>query len=291
MTRHPAFGLFLAAFGAILISPDTLMMRLSGLDGWALLAWRGLLTALALLTAWVFLSWGRWRADVLALWSGAGCAVIVAQFVNSSLFSLAIAKAPVSIVLFGVATAPVFGAIFAWLILKEPTQRATWVTIAMVMFGIGLAVFGGADGRPQVDMSVILGALGGLCVAASLALTFVVYRMRPGLSIPLSVGTGSLLSGIVGLTLSGQGVWDGTLWPIMVSGLFLLPVSFFALSMAARFTHASNVSLLLLLETVLGPLIVWIGVGESMSMPMKIGGAIVVVSLVVYLRHAGRAAR
>ena len=39
-------GLFLAFFGAMLITPDTLLIRLTGLEGWGLSAWRGLLVHL-----------------------------------------------------------------------------------------------------------------------------------------------------------------------------------------------------------------------------------------------------
>jgi len=65
-------------------------------------------------------------------------------------------------------------------------------------------------------------------------------------------------------------------------------VSFFSLSLASRYTHASNVSLLLLLETVLGPLWVWLGVGEEPTPMMLVGGVIVVGSLAIYLWHTGR---
>jgi drug/metabolite transporter (DMT)-like permease len=182
----------------------------------------------------------------------------------------------------------VFGAIFAWAILREPTRRSTWAAIVVVLLGIGLAVFGGPEGKLTLDPWVALGALGGLTVGAALALTFVVLRMRGDLSILLCVGLGSLASGLLGLSVAGGGVMAGTIWPIAVSGLFLLPASFFALSYAARFTQASNVSLMLLLETVLGPMIVWAGVGEAPTTAMLIGGAIVVGSIAAYLLYNGR---
>lgn len=288
MSRRPAFGLLLAAAAAILLSPDTLMMRLSGLDGFAMLAWRGLLTALALLSAWALTTGSGRRRDLAALASAAGVGVVVAQVFNTTLFSLSISVAPVSVVLFGVATAPVFGAMFAWLILGEPTRRATWITIAAVLCGIALAVFGGPEGDFTLDPWVAVGALGGLGVACALALTFVLLRMRSDLSITLTVGLGSLIGGTFGLAMAGSGVMAGTLWPIAFAGLVLLPVSFFALSYASRHTQAANVSLMLLLETVLGPVFVWFGVGEAPTPAMFLGGAIVVGSLAVYLWHAGR---
>ena len=76
-----------------------------------------------------------------------------------------------------------------------------------------------------------------------------------------------------------------------VTGAVILPVSFFTLSLAARHTQAANVSLLMLLETVLGPLWVWMGVGERPTLQMGMGGAIVVISLAVYLVVTGRGLR
>lgn len=84
---------------------------------------------------------------------------------------------------------------------------------------------------------------------------------------------------------------QGEIWAITVSGAILLPVSFFAISLANRYTHPSNVSLLLLLETVLGPAWVWYGVGERPTPQMILGGAIVILSLAAYLFHMRRRMR
>ncbi len=284
-------GIVLAFAAALLISPDTLLMRLSGLDGFAMMAWRGLLTAAALLTVWLAVSGHCRGRDLAALGSLAGVTVVVAHFLNAALFSLSIAVAPVPVVLMGVATAPVFSAIFARILTQEPTPLSTRITIAVVLGGIALAVFGGPDagqGRGvSADPFTIIGALGGLCVAASLALVFAVVRMRPDLPILLTVGVGSLCSGLFGIAVAGDAAVAGNLLPMAISGLVLLPATFFMLSLAARFTHPSNVSLMLLLETVLGPMLVWAGVKEAPTAAMLAGGAVVVTALAVYL-IAGR---
>ena len=252
-----------------------------------MLAWRGLLTALVLLGVFVLFTRER-RAALRAATGAVGLTVIATQTVNTTLFSLSVSIAPVSVVLFGVATTPIWAAVFGRFILNEPTRKTTWITIFAVMTGIGIAVLTGPDGRPALSAPVMLGALGGLTVGASLALTFVLLRRASGLSILLVVGLGSLISGLGGLLVAGDTVFDGTLWAIAISGLVLLPVSFFSLSFASRYTNASNVSLLLLLETVLGPLFVWAGAGEAPTGAMLIGGAIVVASLAAYLLSESR---
>ena len=43
LTRSPLFGIGLTLLGVLIITPGTLLIRMSGLGGWPLSAWRGLL--------------------------------------------------------------------------------------------------------------------------------------------------------------------------------------------------------------------------------------------------------
>ncbi len=289
MRRHPLFGLALAAGGALALTPDTLFMRWSGLSGVQMLAWRGLLMGALLLVIWAVTSRAP-RAELRQLASRPGIAVALFHFLNATFFSLGIAAAPVAVVLIAVATVPVFAAIFSWLLMGEPTRPATWVTIAVVLGGIALAVFGKDAQGIGLNAAALLGALAGLGVAVMLALTFVTLRAHGGVPILPAIGGGAFLSGLFGVVLSGGPAALGgeALWAIWIAGGIILPVSFFALSLASRYTHASNVSLLMLLETVLGPAWVWLGTGERPTPQMVLGGTVVVVSLAVYLVHTGR---
>jgi len=146
MKRSPGFGIMLATVGTLILTPDSMFMRLSEMSGAQMFAWRGLLMGSALLLGWVLSSRHRAR-DVMALGTGAGLTIVLCQFVNATLFSLGIAAAPVSIVLFGLATVPVFATVFAWLILGERASRGTWITIIVVIIGIGIAVLAANPGR------------------------------------------------------------------------------------------------------------------------------------------------
>lgn len=290
MRRHPLFGLTLALFGVLVLTPDALFMRLSGMAGYQMVGWRGLLMGTVMLSGWLILSRDRGR-DMALLTSGAALGVVASQYLNATLFSLGIAHAPVSMVLFGVATVPVFAALLSWLLVGEPTRRATWVTIAAVLSGIAIAVFAGEAGTFVLDRTALLGALAGLGVAVVLAMNFVLLRARPDLPIALVIGLGAMLAGMTGVVVTGPAqMGQGAIWAVALTGAVILPVSFFSMSLAARHTHASNVSLLLLLETVLGPLWVWLFLAEAPTAGMVLGGAIVVVSLALYLMHAGRRA-
>ena len=283
MTDRPRFGIWLAFFGTMVLTFDAMFMRLSQMSGLQMTAWRGLCMGSVLILLWRMQSRAR-RDDLRHIGTGTGLTIIACQFFNSLLFCLAIAVAPVAVVLLGLAAVPVFAALFAWLILKENTPAATWIAILLVIAGIAIAASGRTDGTAGPDMRPVTGAVLGLGVAIALALNFVILRARPALPIPLLIGCGALVSGTVSAAIIGpRAMADGVVWAMIATGALILPVSFFALSVAARHTHASNVSLLMLLETVLGPFWVWVAIGEVPTARMILGGVVVVVSLAGYL--------
>ncbi|MFD1341853.1 DMT family transporter [Litorisediminicola beolgyonensis] len=283
-----AKGLALAVTGALVLTPDALFMRLSGMDGLQMLAWRAPCMGLVFLTVWLLAT--REPGDLRRLASGAGVTVLGAQVVNATLFPMGIALAPVAVMLLAVATVPVWSALLARAVYGETTSYRTWAAIAAVFVGIAVAVSGEEGG---IGSGALWGVVCGLGVAVSLATSFVTLRHNPELPLLLAVGIGAVLAGLIGIAATGpSNMADGQVWAILITGLVILPISFLSLNAATRWTAAANVSLLMLLETVLGPLWVWWGIGEAPGPRALIGGAIVVGSLLLYLlsrRRRGRA--
>ena len=275
-------GLTLAIFGALLLTPDTLFMRLSQLDGFNMLLWRGGLSGLAYFMIWL---WMRGPRDLSNIWTRNFAIIVACQTGNAALFSLAIAIAPVTVVLIGVATVPIFAAILSRVILGEALSMRTLITAAMVFLGLFISVMGSDDGQIKLDLITLIGAGLGLGVAFSLAMNFTVIRKDPEVPFVLAIAIGAV-------TAAGLAAFFATTlaWPplpqmaaIALTGIFILPLSFVTLSYAARFVPSSTVSLIMLLETVLGPLWVWWGIDEAPSAAMLIGGGIVLTCLAVFL--------
>ncbi|ASP21394.1 EamA-like transporter family protein [Antarctobacter heliothermus] len=286
MARTSAFGLGLALAGALILTPDALLMRVSGMDGFQMLGWRGMCMGVIFMAAWA-LTASNHRADLARLVGPTAALVILCHALNASLFPLGIAISPVAPVLLGVATVPVWSALLARLLHGEATSTATWVAITLVMAGLAYAVTDTGDAA--LDPASLIGAACGLGVALALALNFVTLRHHPDLPLLPVIGIGALIAGAAGWTLTGPAqMAQGHLWAILTASIVILPLSFFALSQASRYTAAANVSLLLLLETVLAPIWVWLGTGEAPSRRMVIGGTIVVLTLAVYVLRARR---
>ena len=279
-----AIGLSLALFGALLLTPDTLFMRISELDGFTMLAWRGVLSGLGYLLIWAWFSL-RLELKIPNFLTLSFAIVVICQIINATFFSLAIAVAPVTIVLISVATAPIFSAILSWFFLGETLSKFSIGTAILVLFGLYISVLGGGATLIELDTSTLLGALFGLGVAFTLAMNFTIIRKDKNVPFVLAIGIGALLAGSLGLLCA-----DNLYWPpiknmaaIAVTGIIILPISFCTLSYAARFVPSSTVSLIMLLETVLGPLWIWWGIGEEPTNAMLLGGAIVIFSLAAFL--------
>lgn len=286
-------GLMLALAGALLLTPDTLLMRLSGLDGGAMLAWRACLAGLVFLSIGLIARFkeekgNRARVSSFGFWS-----LVICQIGNASFFAFGIALAPVAVVLLAVATVPVIAALLGYFLLGELADRRVWATIVLVFSGILMSVAGDIERGMNIDFETLLGACCGLAVAISLAFNFVIIRKNKTVPFELAIGLGALIAGCTAFYLwpAAWQVRGASLVYISVTGLIILPVSFFLLSKASRLTSAANVSMIMLLETVLGPLWVWLGIKETPNSLTLLGGVLVVGALGFFLyRQAGEPA-
>jgi len=282
-------GLTLAIFGALLLTPDTLFMRLSQLDGFNMLLWRGGLSGLAYFMIWL---WMRGPRDLSNIWTRNFAIIVACQTGNAALFSLAIALAPVTVVLIGVATVPIFAALLSRSLLGEALSMRTLITAAMVFLGLFISVLGSDDGHLMLDLTTLIGAGLGLGVAFSLAMNFTIIRKDTDVPFVLAIAVGAIAAAGLAAVFATTLAWPPLpqMAAIALTGIFILPLSFVTLSYAARFVPSSTVSLIMLLETVLGPLWVWWGIGEAPSAMMLIGGGIVLTCLSVFLILEGRKA-
>ena len=282
-------GLALAIFGAVLLTPDTLFMRLSELDGFSMLVWRGGLSGIAYMLIWIWFSL-RVKRRIPNIFTANFGVIVLCQMLNATLFSLAISIAPVTVVLIGVATVPIFAAILSRIILGEALSKLTIITAVLVMIGLYISVLGQENSEIELGATTLPGAALGLGVAFSLAMNFTIIRKDKDVPFVLAIAIGAFMAAGLGALCSEALYWPplGNIAAIALTGIIILPVSFVTLSYAARFVSSSTVSLIMLLETVLGPLWVWWGIGEVPTDSMLVGGAIVVICLTGFLIQEGR---
>lgn len=275
--ERQVLGLSLALLGVLVLTPDALLIRLVGADRATLLFWRALLEGL---TLWVVLAlWYRGRLLAVTLEMGRIGLLAVAVFgLSTILFVTSITLTKAANTLFILSTAPLFAALISWLVLGERVARRTWIAICCALLGIGIIFAGGLGGGTLVGDLLALGA------AISLAGQLSIARHARAINLVPALAAGMLLVALLSgttfaspLSISESDVlWLGLL------GCVVVPVAFGLLTLAPRYIPSPEVSLIMQLEAVLGPLWVWLGVGEVPPVATFIGGAIVLATLVVH---------
>lgn len=172
-------------------------------------------------------------------------------------------------------TGPFFAALFGWFFLRERIAPRTWIAIVAALAGATLMF---ADG---LDSGRTIGNLLALGVPTAFGLNIVVLRrMHATVDMVPAVLVAGLLSIAVALPLAlplATSARDLALLAPM--GCIQLGLGCLLMTRATRSLTASEIGLLSLIETVLAPLWVWIGVGERPSALALAGAAIVLGAL------------
>ncbi len=270
-------GILMVAFGALCLSPSGLVLRLvEDANDWQATVYRSFFLAVG--TA-VFVSL-RYRRGVLGAYRETGprgvvCGVVLG--VGLVGYSLALLWTTVANALFVVGSTPVFAALLGWLFLKE---RVSWVTalcIAGALAGIGIMVVDGiGGGRLAGNLAALLAAVTGASAA-------VLWRSMPDVDMmPSNTLAGVVAAAICALAVAGDlAISARDFWLLALAGTFQAALGMGFVAMGARYLAAAKVSLVWLLEIVLGPVWVWLVISEQPSMPTLIGGLVVLLAVLI----------
>ena len=281
-------GVLLAALGVLLLTPDSLLIRLIQAETSTLLFWRGLFQCLAVFLLLSVRSRGKVRSRLRAM-GRAGWGVAVLMACGNGLFILSIRLTAVSNTLLIVSSAPLLGAIFTRIFLREAVPPRTWIAALAGLVGVGI-IFSGSIGADDAHR---LGDLFAFGVAVISGGTFVLIRSVRDVSVAPAVG---LAGGLVALlALPWVQVFRviplDLLW-LLLLGVVIMPISFGLIVQAPRYIPAPEVSLIMLFETLLGPFWVWLVFSEAPPPATWAGGALLLTTVALHsilaLRHTLR---
>ncbi len=283
-------GLAVSAIGVIIISPDGLLVRLIDRAGpWDIIFYRCLFIGVSL-ALFLLVRYGR---GLFQLVRGVGRLTTLSAGLTtaSSLgFVGAFTHTLIANALVIIAIAPLFSAVLGWLFIGDRLPLRSWVAIGVAIAGIGL-MFGDSLGRGN-----LIGDLIALATALSLGLNLVILRKAGNRDMTPVICLGSLVGGGIALPLADPlAVTGHDLAILSLLGLVQLPLGIALFISGTRFVPAAEVALLGLIETLLGPFWVWLGVGESPTPEALLAGVVVLgtiaanAALAVRGGQAGRA--
>ena len=268
-----AKGLLITVAGVLAVSPDSLLIRLISADLWTLMFWRGLLCCLTLAVGLAAVH----KTNIASKFAAIGLpGLIFAGLFSLCTFSFVIAVQTTTVAntLVLISAAPFFAAIIARLFLRETVRRQTWLAILAATAGILVIVSGSLGG------GALLGDLAALVTALGLAIQFNILRRHRTVNMIPAMALGNLITALVSLPFAETlaVVPMDVLW-LGLLGIVVMPVATALITTGPRFLPAPEVSLILLLETVVGPFWVWLVLSEVPSERAFLGGAIVIAAL------------
>lgn len=275
--RNPqAFGILVTLAGVMIFVPDALVMRLIGGDMLALAFWRGVTAGGIFLLGNLILSpgtmpaKGEWfdRKGLLIIGLNAGgvlswCSAMQYTSAANALLVLAIA--------------PFLAAILSFFLLKEKIDRTTALAIALVFSGV-LIIGSGSLGHGR-----LLGDAFALMNALTIAAYYVTLRTTGRRNMLPHLGLGSILGGLLAVPFADfEPVSTTQALLIFLSGAVILPCAAGLLMLGPRYLPAPEVSMITLLEVILGPLLVWVVIGENPGQMTLIGGTVIVITVALH---------
>ena len=263
----------LVASGFFLSTAGIALRLVEQADGWQILFYRSLALSITILLILVFQKGSRvfdefrkldWNDCLLAVFLGTGFVTYVFALLYNT----------VANALFIFSFAPFLAAFLGWMLLGERVATRTWLAIGVAM--AGLAVMVGSE----LALSHYLGTLLALWIPIAYAASIIAVRRskRDNMLVALC------LAGLVALVLSAFFVTDYALTSrdLIISlylGVFQVGMGFTLVVLGSRHVPAAQVGLLALVEPILAPLWVWMGVGELPGLATIIGGSIIFLAI------------
>jgi drug/metabolite transporter (DMT)-like permease len=265
-------GVLLVGVGVLVLSPDSLLIRLITVDEGTLLLFRGAFSLLGYLILLQLLAGGVVRRRTWAMSPpelAIGCLLVVANV----LFVTSIRHANAALALVLIATAPAFTSVFSRVFAGQAVAARTWIASTVVLAGVA-AIF-----ATEPQGGELIGALAAVGASVVLAATLVVRGSRPVRMLP-ALALGALLTGLVAIPFADPWSVSGSDLAIAaLGGLVVLPVSLELIWRGPRYISAPEVSLLLLMEAILGPAWIWLALGDPPTVQAVLAGALILGTL------------
>lgn len=263
--------MLMMVLSATIISTSGLVVRsLETASDWQVVFWRGLSLSAGI---FVILAFYHRRAVFSAFRTSGRMGVLGAVFYASALifYVLAIANTSIANAVFTMSAVPFLTAILARLLLGERIGIAMALAIAVGMAGVALMV---GDG---IATDSIFGVVMALCAALSIAGFVIILRKGQNIDMLPTAIMGGLLSALaaIPMTQGKIGVSANDLVLCFMLGGVIASVGHTLFVYASRHLMGAELTLLGLIEFILGPVWVWVFINEEPSVTTLVGGAVV----------------
>ena len=269
-------GSALAFIAVMLITPDSLLIRLSNIETWGMLFYRGAIPfAVVLIGLLIF--YNKNFLNALFNVGYTGIFYTISFAICNITFLISIQNTNVANTLVMVAMAPMLSAILGGFFLKEIPDKKTWIAIIITFFS-AIYIF-----YDSIQLGNFFGDFMGLVTATGLAVNAVLVRSAKDRDLLPSAVIGKLCVAIFAFFFvdSFDLVGNDIIYiPLMC--VLCVAIPFVLVTIAPRFIPAAEVNLFFLLETIIGPIWVWLIIKEQPSLETIQGGVVIITAIAIH---------
>ena len=269
-------GSLLAFIAVMLITPDSIFIRLSNIETWGMLFYRGAIPFVVVLIGLIFFYKNNLFKALINI-GYPGIFYIISFSICNITFIISIQNTNVANTLVMIAMAPMLSAILGSIFLKEIPDNKTWIAIIITLVAVSY-IF-----HDSIELGNFYGDLFGLITAFGLACNAVIARFAKNRDLVPSAVIGKLCVAIFAFffvdTFSLVGT-DLIFIPLMC--IMCVAIPFVLVTIAPRFIPAEEVNLFFLLETIIGPFWVWMIIKEQPSIETIQGGVVIILTIAIH---------
>tara|TARA_B100000795_G_scaffold7183_1_gene5309 strand:+ start:401 stop:1261 length:861 start_codon:yes stop_codon:yes gene_type:complete len=269
-------GSLLAFIAVMFITPDSIFIRLSNIETWGMLFYRGAIPFVVVLTGLLFFYKSNFLKALFNI-GYPGIFYIFSFSICNITFIISIQNTNVANTLVMIAMAPMISAILGAIFLKEMPDHKTWIAIIITFIAVAY-IF-----QDSIELGNFYGDIFGLITAFGLACNAVLARFAKDRDLVPSAVIGKLCVAIFALffvenfNLVGS---DLLIVPLMC--VMCVAIPFVLVTIAPRFIPAEEVNLFFLLETIIGPIWVWLIINERPSLEALQGGLVIIITIAIH---------
>ena len=273
---YKAPGYILLLFGGFCLSWGGFVIRsFEEASVWQILLLRSFFFMLALI---VFLV-STYKKNTIKVIQDAGFpALLGGLFMSFSFiaFIVSMSSTTVANVVFIISTQTMFLAIFGYFYLKEKVSLISFISIILAMSGIAVMV------GDSLSSGSFFGNIVALAIPINFSILVMIIRKHKNLDMVPAIFYSGIFSVIYGLILSESFVFTSH---DILMGFFLgvpqLAFGFICITIGSRTTPSTTIGLLMLTETLFGPIWVWLFLNEIPPVSVLIGGVVIVLAIIL----------
>lgn len=275
MTDHSK-GLIITILAVLFIIPDSLFIRLLSADIYTIIVWRSFISGFFILLGLCIYH----GLKIIHIYRNIGKNSIIFACLlalSGPLFALSVSMTAVSNTVFILASMPIFSAISSWIILNEKISKRMLWTIIFALTGVLLISYSSS----QDQYTSIYGDLCAVGCAASYGIALTFARKSKAKSMIPVTPFALFMSGVVFLPWASPFIFDGLDAQYALFHNLLIAASTCLLVLGPRYIPSAEVALLILGESILAPILIWLVIGEYPGTWALAGGFVVLMTLFI----------